>query len=162
MSGTSAAVSGTFADMSGGFADVSGTSADMSGILADVSAKFFLRRKSFVDWDANPRCGFASGGLRSKTPRLDPAHPVGVLPRKGLEGCGAAVGGHAATAQPGPERVSAEPRKARFFAEQKMRPNEFWQKPSPSIADAVRKVKDDFFCEADKEEINKELLKEQV
>jgi len=28
--------------------------------------------------------------------------------------------------------------------------------------DAVRKVKDDFFCEADKEEINKELLKEQV
>jgi hypothetical protein len=28
-----------------------------------------------------------------------------------------------ATAQPGPERVSAEPRKARFFAEQKMRPN---------------------------------------
>jgi hypothetical protein len=36
--------------------------------------------------------------------------------RKGLEGCGAA------TAQPGPERVSAEPRKARFFAEQKMRP----------------------------------------
>jgi hypothetical protein len=37
--------------------------------------------------------------------------------RKGLEGCGAA------TAQPGPERT-AEPRKARFFAEQKMRPNE--------------------------------------
>jgi phage host-nuclease inhibitor protein Gam len=29
-------------------------------------------------------------------------------------------------------------------------------------ADAVRKVKDDFFCEADKEEINKDLLKEQV
>jgi len=28
--------------------------------------------------------------------------------------------------------------------------------------DAVRKVKDDFFCEADKEEINKALLKEQV
>lgn len=28
--------------------------------------------------------------------------------------------------------------------------------------DAVRKVKDDFFCEADKEEINKELLKEQA
>jgi phage host-nuclease inhibitor protein Gam len=28
--------------------------------------------------------------------------------------------------------------------------------------DAVRKVKDDFFCEADKEEINKDLLKEQV
>jgi phage host-nuclease inhibitor protein Gam len=28
--------------------------------------------------------------------------------------------------------------------------------------DAVRKVKDDFFCEADKEEINKELLKEQI
>jgi phage host-nuclease inhibitor protein Gam len=28
--------------------------------------------------------------------------------------------------------------------------------------DAVRKIKDDFFCEADKEEINKELLKEQV
>jgi phage host-nuclease inhibitor protein Gam len=28
--------------------------------------------------------------------------------------------------------------------------------------DSVRKVKDDFFCEADKEEINKELLKEQV
>jgi phage host-nuclease inhibitor protein Gam len=28
--------------------------------------------------------------------------------------------------------------------------------------DAVRKVKDDFFCEADKEEINKELLREQV
>jgi phage host-nuclease inhibitor protein Gam len=28
--------------------------------------------------------------------------------------------------------------------------------------DAVRKVKDDFFCEADKEEVNKELLKEQV
>jgi phage host-nuclease inhibitor protein Gam len=28
--------------------------------------------------------------------------------------------------------------------------------------DAVRKVKDDFFCEADKEDINKELLKEQV
>ena len=28
--------------------------------------------------------------------------------------------------------------------------------------DAVRKVKDDFFCEADKEEINKELLKGQV
>jgi phage host-nuclease inhibitor protein Gam len=31
-----------------------------------------------------------------------------------------------------------------------------------SQVDAVRKVKDDFFCEADKEEINKELLKEQV
>jgi phage host-nuclease inhibitor protein Gam len=29
-------------------------------------------------------------------------------------------------------------------------------------ADAVRKVKDDFFCEADKEEINKVLLREQV
>jgi len=28
--------------------------------------------------------------------------------------------------------------------------------------DSVRKVKDDFFCEADKEEINKALLKEQV
>jgi phage host-nuclease inhibitor protein Gam len=28
--------------------------------------------------------------------------------------------------------------------------------------DAVRKVKDDFFCEADKEEINKDLLKEQL
>jgi phage host-nuclease inhibitor protein Gam len=28
--------------------------------------------------------------------------------------------------------------------------------------DAERKVKDDFFCEADKEEINKELLKEQA
>jgi phage host-nuclease inhibitor protein Gam len=28
--------------------------------------------------------------------------------------------------------------------------------------DAARKVRDDFFCEADKEEINKELLKEQV
>jgi phage host-nuclease inhibitor protein Gam len=31
-----------------------------------------------------------------------------------------------------------------------------------SQVDSVRKVKDDFFCEADKEEINKELLKEQV
>jgi hypothetical protein len=40
--------------------------------------------------------------------------------------CGgsASVGGHAA----GPERVSAEPRKARFFAEQKMRPNEVLKK----------------------------------
>jgi phage host-nuclease inhibitor protein Gam len=28
--------------------------------------------------------------------------------------------------------------------------------------DAVRKVKDDFFCEADKEEINKDLLKERM
>lgn len=28
--------------------------------------------------------------------------------------------------------------------------------------DAVRKVKDAFFCEANKEEINKELLKEQI
>jgi phage host-nuclease inhibitor protein Gam len=28
--------------------------------------------------------------------------------------------------------------------------------------DAVRKVKDDFFCEANKEEINKDLLKEQM
>jgi phage host-nuclease inhibitor protein Gam len=28
--------------------------------------------------------------------------------------------------------------------------------------DAVRKVKDDFFCEADREEINKDLLKEQM
>jgi len=28
--------------------------------------------------------------------------------------------------------------------------------------DSVRKVKDDFFCEADKEEVNKDLLKEQV
>jgi phage host-nuclease inhibitor protein Gam len=28
--------------------------------------------------------------------------------------------------------------------------------------DAVRKIKDDFFCEANKEEVNKELLKEQV
>jgi phage host-nuclease inhibitor protein Gam len=28
--------------------------------------------------------------------------------------------------------------------------------------DAVRKIKDVFFCEADKEEVNKELLKEQV
>jgi phage host-nuclease inhibitor protein Gam len=28
--------------------------------------------------------------------------------------------------------------------------------------DSVRKIKDDFFCEADKEEINKALLKEQV
>ena len=28
--------------------------------------------------------------------------------------------------------------------------------------DSVRKVKDDFFCEADKEEINKELLKDEV
>jgi hypothetical protein len=27
---------------------------------------------------------------------------------------------------------------------------------------AVRKIKDDFFCEANKEEVNKELLKEQV
>ncbi|GHU44534.1 hypothetical protein FACS1894190_16000 [Spirochaetia bacterium] len=31
-----------------------------------------------------------------------------------------------------------------------------------SQVDAVRKVKDDFFCEADKEEINKDLLKGQV
>ena len=31
-----------------------------------------------------------------------------------------------------------------------------------SQVDAVRKIKDDFFCEADKEEINKELLKKQV
>jgi phage host-nuclease inhibitor protein Gam len=28
--------------------------------------------------------------------------------------------------------------------------------------DAVRKVKDDFFCEADKEEVNKDLLQEQL
>jgi phage host-nuclease inhibitor protein Gam len=28
--------------------------------------------------------------------------------------------------------------------------------------DAVRKIKDEFFCEANKEEINKELLKEQI
>jgi len=28
--------------------------------------------------------------------------------------------------------------------------------------DSVRKIKDDFFCEADKEEINKDLLKEQA
>jgi len=28
--------------------------------------------------------------------------------------------------------------------------------------DAVRKIKDEFFCETDKEEINKELLKEQI
>jgi phage host-nuclease inhibitor protein Gam len=28
--------------------------------------------------------------------------------------------------------------------------------------DAVRKLKDDFYCEADKEEINKDLLKEQL
>jgi phage host-nuclease inhibitor protein Gam len=28
--------------------------------------------------------------------------------------------------------------------------------------DAVRKVKDDFFCEANREEVNRELLKEQV
>ena len=28
--------------------------------------------------------------------------------------------------------------------------------------DAVRKIKDDFFCEANKEEVNKELLKEQI
>ena len=31
-----------------------------------------------------------------------------------------------------------------------------------SQVDSVRKIKDDFFCEADKEEVNKELLKEQV
>jgi phage host-nuclease inhibitor protein Gam len=31
-----------------------------------------------------------------------------------------------------------------------------------SQVDAVRKVKDDFFCEADKEEINKDLLKGQA
>ncbi|MDR2785051.1 MAG: host-nuclease inhibitor Gam family protein [Treponema sp.] len=31
-----------------------------------------------------------------------------------------------------------------------------------AMVDAVRKVKDDFFCEADKEEINKDLLKEQM
>jgi hypothetical protein len=87
MSGTFAAVSGGFADVSGGFADVSGGFADMSGGFADVSAKVFLRRKNFVVWGASPRCGFAFGGLRSKTPRLDPAHPrQGVLPRKGLEG----------------------------------------------------------------------------
>jgi hypothetical protein len=55
----------------------------------------------------------------------DCAHPEGVLTAQGvanpadllLEGCGAA------TPQAGPERGSAEPRKARFFAEQKMRPN---------------------------------------
>ncbi|MDR2733396.1 MAG: host-nuclease inhibitor Gam family protein [Spirochaetota bacterium] len=28
--------------------------------------------------------------------------------------------------------------------------------------DALRKVKDDFFCEADREEVNKDLLKEQI
>ena len=28
--------------------------------------------------------------------------------------------------------------------------------------DAVRKINDDFFCEADKEEVNKELLKKQI
>jgi phage host-nuclease inhibitor protein Gam len=28
--------------------------------------------------------------------------------------------------------------------------------------DAVRKIKDDFFCQANKEEVNKELLKEQI
>jgi phage host-nuclease inhibitor protein Gam len=28
--------------------------------------------------------------------------------------------------------------------------------------DAVRKIKDVFFCEANKEEVNKELLKEQI
>jgi hypothetical protein len=37
--------------------------------------------------------------------------------RKGLEGCGAA------TPQAGPERESAEPRKARFSAQPKMRPD---------------------------------------
>jgi phage host-nuclease inhibitor protein Gam len=31
-----------------------------------------------------------------------------------------------------------------------------------AMVDAVRKVKDDFFCEANKEEVNKELLKEQI
>jgi phage host-nuclease inhibitor protein Gam len=31
-----------------------------------------------------------------------------------------------------------------------------------AMVDAVRKVKDDFFCEADKEEINKDLLKERM
>jgi phage host-nuclease inhibitor protein Gam len=31
-----------------------------------------------------------------------------------------------------------------------------------AMVDAVRKVKNDFFCEANKEEVNKELLKEQI
>jgi hypothetical protein len=55
---------------------------------------------------------------------LGHAHPEGVrrFVRKGLEGLRKLVS--EATAQPGPERESAEPRKARFFAEQKMRPNE--------------------------------------
>jgi hypothetical protein len=63
---------------------------DGSALIRDgfllIRKIFFLRRKNFVVWGAKWRCGFASGGLRSKTPRLDPAHPVGVLPRKGLEG----------------------------------------------------------------------------
>jgi hypothetical protein len=34
---------------------------------------------------------------------------------------------------PGPERETPEPRKARFFAEQKMRPSEVLKKPSSSV-----------------------------
>jgi hypothetical protein len=55
-----------------------------------------------------------------------------VVPVHGIGGgrkqprCGAATGGHAS----GPERVSAEPRKARFPAEAEMRPNEVLKKHS--------------------------------
>jgi hypothetical protein len=62
--------------------------------------------------------------LRMRCPRLEllrgQTHPEGVRLRKGLEGCGAA------TPQAGPERESAEPRKARFPAEPEMRPNLFY------------------------------------
>ncbi|MDR1232322.1 MAG: hypothetical protein LBK61_13090 [Spirochaetaceae bacterium] len=49
-------------------------------------------------------------------------------PRRGASKC-ARDWRDLATAQPGPERVSAESRKARFFAEQKMRPYEVFKKP---------------------------------
>jgi hypothetical protein len=81
------------------------------------------------DFKELPQHGNSLGVLRCKIPCLDRIPPEGVPLRKGLEGvvnphCGftgrfvrKGLEGRGAAAQ------AAEPRKARFFAEQKMRPN---------------------------------------
>jgi hypothetical protein len=68
--------------------------------------------------------GCASGVLRSQNTALGASwgrFAATAQRARDWRGCGNFVS--EATAQPGPECVSTEPRKARFFAEQKMRPN---------------------------------------
>ena len=109
--------------------------ADLSalpGVYAGYSRADLLKDRKTV------QVSFGVSGCRKSTGASVKKTAPGLLKKPGLLNC---------------VRTKEEPDKEAMAA-----PDD----ETPAPADAVRKVKDEFFCEADKDGINKDLLKEQA